>query len=266
MLSIISFGSHPKAKNYVDNLTSIFKEFEEKIKQDAEQYAEAVKTICRNLKTVTITIPFLFRCICKKNYQRLNRKKRLRRSLKKIEQSLNMQKTGDFWDKMTQWRYISMLFTPKTWGRNYIGNVVMKNVVNLKNFVARALRPIIVKDKSKRTRTFKKPSEKLLLFLEEHTGKHFQDIESKFQEMKPGKRVYASKPLEAMRKVTYWALETGDTIFVRDRYMREFAEWATAKGLTATDLQNNPKLMEQGSDYAMKQALEANVQRQLPFD
>ena len=39
--------------------------------------------------------------------------------------------------------------------------------------------------------------------------------------------------------------------------MREFAEWATAKGLTATDLQNNPKLMEQGSDYAMKQALEA---------
>ena len=250
----------PESQNYVDNLTSIFKEFvsdENKAGKYAEQYAEAVKNDLQELKNRYDNDPVLIPVHMQEELSKAKSKEAIEEISKKIEQSLNTQKTGDFWDKMTQWRYISMLFNPKTWGRNYIGNVVMKNVVNFKNFVARALEPIIVKDKSKRTRTFKKPSEKLLLFLEEHTGKHFQDIESKFQEMKPGKRVYASKPLEAMRKVTYWALETGDTIFVRDRYMREFAEWATAKGLTATDLQNNPKLMEQGSDYAMKQALEA---------
>ena len=250
----------PESQNYVDNLTSIFKEFvsdENKAGKYAEQYAEAVKNDLQELKNRYDNDPVLIPVHMQEELSKAKSKEAIEAISKKIEQSLNTQKTGDFWDKMTQWRYISMLFNPKTWGRNYIGNVVMKNVVNLKNFVARALEPIIVKDKSKRTRTFKKPSEKLLLFLEEHTGKHFQDIESKFQEMKPGKRVYASKPLEAVRKVTYWALETGDTIFVRDRYMREFAEWATAKGLTATDLQNNPKLMEQGSDYAMKQALEA---------
>ena len=250
----------PESQNYVDNLTSIFKEFvsdENKAGKYAEQYAEAVKNDLQELKNRYDNDPVLIPVHMQEELSKAKSKEAIEAVSKKIEQSLNTQKTGDFWDKMTQWRYISMLFNPKTWGRNYIGNVVMKNVVNFKNFVARALEPIIVKDKSKRTRTFKKPSEKLLLFLEEHTGKHFQDIESKFQEMKPGKRVYASKPLEAVRKVTYWALETGDTIFVRDRYMREFAEWATAKGLTATDLQNNPKLMEQGSDYAMKQALEA---------
>jgi hypothetical protein len=250
----------PESQNYVDNLTSIFKEFvsdENKAGKYAEQYAEAVKNDLQELKNRYDNDPVLIPVHMQEELSKAKSKEAIEEISKKIEQSLNMQKTGDFWDKMTQWRYISMLFNPKTWGRNYIGNVVMKNVVNFKNFVARALEPIIIKDKSKRTRTFKKPSEKLLLFLEEHTGKHFQDIESKFQEMKPGKRVYASKPLEAVRKVTYWALETGDTIFVRDRYMREFAEWATAKGLTATDLQNNPKLMEQGSDYAMKQALEA---------
>ncbi len=250
----------PESQNYVDNLTSIFKEFvsdENKAGKYAEQYAEAVKNDLQELKNRYDNDPVLIPVHMQEELSKAKSKEAIEAISKKIEQSLNTQKTGDFWDKMTQWRYISMLFNPKTWGRNYIGNVVMKNVVNFKNFVARALEPIIVKDKSKRTRTFKKPSEKLLLFLEEHTGKHFQDIESKFQEMKPGKRVYASKPLEAVRKVTYWALETGDTIFVRDRYMREFAEWATAKGLTATDLQNNPKLMEQGSDYAMKQALEA---------
>jgi len=250
----------PESQNYVDNLTSIFKEFvsdENKAGKYAEQYAEAVKNDLQELKNRYDNDPVLIPVHMQEELSKAKSKEAIEAVSKKIEQSLNMQKTGDFWDKMTQWRYISMLFNPKTWGRNYIGNVVMKNVVNLKNFVARAFEPIIVKDKSKRTRTFKKPSEKLLLFLEEHTGKHFQDIESKFQEMKPGKRVYASKSLEAVRKVTYWALETGDTIFVQDRYMREFAEWATAKGLTATDLQNNPKLMEQGSDYAMKQALEA---------
>lgn len=250
----------PESQNYVDNLTSIFKEFvsdENKAGKYAEQYAEAVKNDLQELKNRYDNDPVLIPVHMQEELSKAKSKEAIEAVSKKIEQSLNMQKTGDFWDKMTQWRYISMLFNPKTWGRNYIGNVVMKNVVNLKNFVARAFEPIIIKDKSKRTRTFKKPSEKLLLFLEEHTGKHFQDIESKFQEMKPGKRVYASKPLEAVRKATYWALETGDTIFVRDRYMREFAEWATAKGLTATDLQNNPKLMEQGSDYAMKQALEA---------
>ena len=250
----------PESQNYVDNLTSIFKEFvsdENKAGKYAEQYAEAVKNDLQELKNRYDNDPVLIPVHMQEELSKAKSKEAIEEISKKIEQSLNMQKTGDFWDKMTQWRYISMLFNPKTWGRNYIGNVVMKNVVNFKNFVARALEPIIIKDKSKRTRTFKKPSEKLLLFLEEHTGKHFQDIESKFQEMKPGKRVYASKPLEAVRKVTYWALETGDTIFVQDRYMREFAEWATAKGLTATDLQNNPKLMEQGSDYAMKQALEA---------
>lgn len=250
----------PESQNYVDNLTSIFKEFvsdENKAGKYAEQYAEAVKNDLQELKNRYDNDPVLIPIHMQEELSKAKSKEAIEAVSKKIEQSLNMQKTGDFWDKITQWRYISMLFNPKTWGRNYIGNVVMKNVVNLKNFVARAFEPIIIKDKSKRTRTFKKPSEKLLLFLEEHTGKHFQDIESKFQEMKPGKRVYASKPLEAVRKVTYWALETGDTIFVRDRYMREFAEWATAKGLTATDLQNNPKLMEQGSDYAMKQALEA---------
>lgn len=250
----------PESQNYVDNLTSIFKEFvsdENKAGKYAEQYAEAVKNDLQELKNRYDNDPVLIPVHMQEELSKAKSKEAIEEISKKIEQSLNTQKTGDFWDKMTQWRYISMLFNPKTWGRNYIGNVVMKNVVNLKNFVARVFEPIIIKDKSKRTRTFKKPSEKLLLFLEEHTGKHFQDIESKFQEMKPGKRVYASKPLEAVRKATYWALETGDTIFVRDRYMREFAEWATAKGLTATDLQNNPKLMEQGSDYAMKQALEA---------
>ncbi len=250
----------PESQNYVDNLTSIFKEFvsdENKAGKYAEQYAEAVKNDLQELKNRYDNEPVLIPVHMQEELSKAKSKEAIEAVSKKIEQSLNMQKTGDFWDKMTQWRYISMLFNPKTWGRNYFGNVIMKIVVNLKNFVARALEPIIIKDKSKRTRTFKKPSEKLLLFLEEHTGKHFQDIESKFQEMKPGKRIYASKSLEAVRKATYWALETGDTIFVQDRYMREFAEWATAKGLTATDLQNNPKLMEQGSDYAMKQALEA---------
>ena len=71
--------------------------------------------------------------------------------------------------------------------------------------------------------------------------------------MKPGKRVYASNSLEFRAKSD--VLGVGNRRHdIRSRQIyAEFAEWATAKGLTATDLQNNPKLMEQGSDYAMKQ-------------
>lgn len=250
----------PTSTNYIENLTKIFNEIvnNEKVAEVlANRYAEMNKKGIEALKEQYEKKPVLIPLHLEEQLAKAKTKPAVKQAALEVEKALNQQKTGSFWDKMTQWRYILMLFNPKTWGRNYIGNVVMKQIVDFKNFISRTIEPLIVKDQSQRTRTFKKPSESVLLYLEEHSTNLFNEMDSKFQELKPDKRTFAWKALEFLRKSTYWALETGDQNFVKTRYINEFAEWATAKGYTANDIKGNQKILEEGSEYAMRHALEA---------
>lgn len=135
----------------------------------------------------------------------------------------------------------------------------MREVVNFRNQVSRTVQSVFIKDKSKRTRTFKKPTFKMTEYasnVAEIAIKEVADQTSKYAEVGADK-VFDNKLLEAARKFNYLAMEEADFIFMRDRMGRELAEWATAKGYTIEQLKNDSALLEQGKAYAMEQGLKA---------
>ena len=176
-----------------------------------------------------------------------------------IDKAMSIQRTATLFEKAMQWRYLAMLGNPKTHVRNVVSNVAFKEIVNFRNFVSRSVQSAFIKDKSKRTRTFKKTDATTQIYANEIATKTIKDMgEQSFKYIEANKgKVFNPKVIEAFRKFNYTMLKVEDNVFVQDRISRELGEWMTAKNITVEQAKADPKLIEPGIEFATEQGLKA---------
>lgn len=161
-------------------------------------------------------------------------------------------------EKLTAWRYLSMLGNPKTHIRNIIGNVIFTPVKGIRNIIATGIEKGLIKEgeKSKAILTSK---DKDLIEL----GKKFFEQDSVIGNVSGSKwlegarpqesTVFKFTPLEWLRKLNSRALEGEDKIFLGFSYRRSFAQYLKANGFTAKTVTD--EALGKARQYAMSEAL-----------
>lgn len=179
---------------------------------------------------------------------------------KEIDKVLDEQVKVSFYDKVQQWRYLSMLANVKTHLRNIVSNTVMgKVVVKIKNKIQSSLEAKLTPNE--RTTTTKKASDRINIYSQKLAKATYDVINSrvtKFNSMNPNITVFENKLLEKVRKINNDLLEN-----VEDRQAFEkvftyrFGKWATVNNYTDVFLDQNPDIREKGIAIATQEALEA---------
>lgn len=202
-----------------------------------------------------------------------------------IKKDIGQQIPATFIDKLNAWRYIAMLFNPKTHVRNIIGNGIFVPAVYLKDVVATALErkgrfftskgwsKVDVKD---RTKVAKVKSEymdfakqylsgdktALQKFKAAFSDKYVTTMAEKslrqggygnqVDEIEQNKRVYKNTVLETLRNITGATLEGEDILFKNLHYQHAFASFLQSRKV---DLNNvSEKTLQQAHKYAKDQA------------
>ena len=174
----------------------------------------------------------------------------------KIIKSLDEQYQYSFLDKVEQYRILAMLANPKTHIRNFIGNYIMNNVRKIKNNIAAVLESKFIKDQTQRTKTTKKVSQDMKDYISNEVfSEDLFDSELKYNIA--NKKVFTSKKLawlEKIREFNGLKLEQEDFIFLKKIFIDSLGKWATARGYTINQLKTNQALLDEGVDYAIKEA------------
>lgn len=152
-------------------------------------------------------------------------------------------------EKLRNWRYLSMLANPKTHLRNIGANIIMRQVDKVKNTIARALEEKIIKGSGNRTRTFKKPTKEIVSFAQEdaNTVLNTQSLSGEKYSSKDSiqskRTIFRTRFIEKARKFNFSMLELEDMIFgLKPVYVKTLSEYITAKKLdpnTMTEQQLN---------------------------
>lgn len=180
-------------------------------------------------------------------------------------------------EKLTAWRYLSMLGNPKTHGRNIISNVANMVTTMGKNAIAKTTEDILAKKYREagkgspfeyRTKTWKAASKDVLDFARETTksekdvltGNKYSNVKT---ELMRKRKIFNTKVLQGVYDFNSKALETEDWWFKSFAYKNALAQFLTANGIkTKADIQNNKKLVEKAKQYATEQALIATFQQE----
>ena len=204
-------------------------------------------------------------------------------ALDAIEQEIADQIPATFRDKFTALRYLNMLGNLKTQGRNIVGNAAMMTATNIKYLtqhvieLARAAATGGKYEVNTALNTSKELRQQAAADFEANAdeikgdakyadvgrqaAKGIKDKQQIFG-TKTGNVLYdntvgrVGKGLEVARKATNWAMEVGDEIFLRQVYVRSFAGWMKAHGVT--DVNNaSPEQVSAAREFAKKEAQEA---------
>lgn len=190
--------------------------------------------------------------------------------LDKIKDNVAAQVPATWQDKWNAWRYMAMLFNPRTHIRNVVGNVGFQPLRWTKDRVAAAIEAGVSKasgGKLERTKSFTANPALYKAAWADWTnvqdvlsGNKYDDIRS---DINSRRRIFKTLPLEAARKGNSAALEFEDAIFKRITYADALAGYLQANGVTAEQMQNNTvdaQLLSRARDYAGKEALKATYQ------
>ena len=147
----------------------------------------------------------------------------------KIIEDVANQMPATTWEKLVQWRYLSMLANPKTHVRNFVGNTVMRSLNRIKNRIAtwienKAIKmgKMDVKDKvhvnpkqiQKATKEFaKQDANEVLNRLS--SGSKFTEAKSAKGAIQQERQISKTKTLEAIRKFNYNMLEQVDMLALK---------------------------------------------------
>lgn len=178
-------------------------------------------------------------------------------------------------DKLTAWRYLSMLGSLRTHVRNIVSNFAMKETADIKNSIARCIETILDKKiKSQgleRTKTFEKPSQVVKEFANSYTKDSSDTLKntSKYTlelEMKKAQKIFGEKGIGGFVQKLYdansTALEFEDSVFRNSAFKKSLAEYLTANNIkTQQDIDNNPKLVNNAVQYATEESLKATFQQ-----
>ena len=184
---------------------------------------------------------------------------------KQINIELWNQVPATFSEKLTAWRYLSMLGNPRTHIRNIVGNALYVPVVRMDNIVQSGLQKAfsrkLEKAGAKKTaailtnssddRALKKFAgdqfDKLRKTLDSGNGKYNE-------ELRPLEaKVFNNRFLEGAKKLNSAALEAEDQLFMKVNFDSAFAQYCKANGKKVGDL--TEEFIQQASEHAYNEAL-----------
>ena len=184
---------------------------------------------------------------------------------KQINIELWNQVPATFSEKLTAWRYLSMLGNPRTHIRNIVGNALYVPVVRMDNIVQSGLQKAfsrkLEKAGAKKTaailtnssddRALKKFAgdqfDKLRKTLDSGNGKYNE-------ELRPLEaKVFNNRFLEGAKKLNSAALEAEDQMFMKINFDSAFAQYCKANGKKVGDL--TEEFIQQASEHAYNEAL-----------
>lgn len=228
--------------------------------------SELEKTIQKNYKDLEITIdPSLV-----EEFNQQTDQAGRDAVLDKIYQNVADQVPAKWKDKWNAWRYMAMLFNPRTHIRNIVGNVGFQPLRWTKDRVAAAIEAGVSKISGGRLGRTKSFAANPALYKaawadwanvqDVLSGNKYDDIRT---EINSRRRIFRTAPLEAGRKINSWALEAEDAIFKRITYADALAGYLQSNGVTAEQMRNNTvdaQILSRARDYAGREALKATYQ------
>lgn len=209
-------------------------------------------------------------------YQKAGTDAERAKAMGNIKQHIADQIPSTLLDKFNSIRYMNMLGNLKSPGKNVIGNLGNAAAYRMKDSVGAIIETIANKvsgGKVGRTKAMYVSPEQYQaagkLYDENAaaiaTGGKFNtkgESNNEFmQDVMDRRRIFKSDVMEGARKTTDWMLNNkyfGDAAFGKMAFSRSLAGFLKANGVTETDFSKvDPKLMDRGIAYAVKQAQEA---------
>lgn len=188
----------------------------------------------------------------------------LKMAMTRVKEQLASQMPVGWTEKLSSWRYLSMLGNPKTHIRNILGNLVMTTTLYQgKNFIQRAVETVFDSKLEERTRTFKKSTDEVKYFaekmLEENvetlTGSGYANIQSEIKDMR---KIFKLGLLNKISELNSNALSKEDFWFKAPIFKSALAEYLTANGIkTEQDIKQNKEVVQKGISFAIDEALKA---------
>ena len=164
-----------------------------------------------------------------------------------------------FLEKLNAWRYLAMLFNPKTHIRNIVGNGIFIPSVRIKDYVAAALESAFVKN-GERTKSIvidKKYKDFADKMLKDNLVKQSLKEGRKTDELQLAeyRRIFKTEFLEKARQLNFGALEAEDFFFKTRHFRHALAGYLQAN---KADLNNiDSGLLARAQEYAIKEAAKA---------
>ena len=195
----------------------------------------------------------------------------------KIYQNVADQVPSTWREKWNAWRYMAMLFNPRTHVRNVMGNLLFQPVRFVKDRIASGVESLVgaVNPNFQRTKSFATNPALYKAAWKDFTnvrdvlsGNKYDDVGAEINRRRTIFRSPVGRPLELARKGNSWALEFEDTIFKRITYADSLAGYLQSNGVTAQQLANgevNQDLLSRARDYAGQEALRATYQDRNQF-
>lgn len=183
----------------------------------------------------------------------------------KIAKRLGKEMPSTAWEKMTEFRRVSMLLNPKTQIRNVVANVPLMGERKVAEKISGAIQDFLVRsgklDAKDQTRTFSVSTEakdmaqkiyeanKETLLNDSNKwdmNSMMRQYRKYFGDTKPG------QALDAVREFTYMLLEQGDHPFFKSAFIDSAAQYIAAQGYDSVDT-----VPQNVIDYATQQAMVA---------
>ncbi|MFA6843721.1 MAG: hypothetical protein WCR33_04930, partial [Bacilli bacterium] len=167
---------------------------------------------------------------------------------------------ASFTEKANAWRYMSMLFNPKTHVRNIVGNALFVPTREFKNLIGAAIeRPTLkVGDRTKAVLIPGK-DKSLIDFAKNDFGNvdYILKNEGKYDDaLRPqGAKIFDNKALESLRKLNMNAMDKEDTWFMNSAYSSSLAQYMKANKISPANMVGDT--LDKGRAYAMNEALKA---------
>ena len=197
----------------------------------------------------------------------------------KILEDLGSQVLGTVTDKLRAFRYWAMLSNPRTHVRNMVGNGVNAMQIEMSNVAAAVMQKVFIRDPRLRTKTIIGLSgkrrgdyndmrlyagglfEKYIDFVRGESNRYDEPTVNAFER---GRHSFNSKAGKFFEKIgpefNSQMLEREDMLFLKGRFIREFANAAIARGYKLSDIESgkvSQSEIEALIELSAKQAQEA---------
>lgn len=189
------------------------------------------------------------------------------KALDAIYQSIADQLPADWREKLTSWRYLSMLLNPLTHFRNFFGGIGFQPVRSAKDRIAAVIESGISaasKGNLKRTKSFTYTPKLYAAAWKDFDnvsdvlgGSKYDDVSSIISEKRT---IFKFKPLEAARRGNSNLLSAEDMVNKRIAYAGALAGYLKSNGVTARQLSEgkvDSELLSSAREYAGQEALKA---------
>lgn len=198
-----------------------------------------------------------------------------------IQQDIASQIPASFAEKWRALRYLNMLGNVKTQARNLLGNTAMMVLTGAKNTTLTGIEYLANKlsgGKYERNtafgvRDYMDAAKKYYKTVDDFVNGDSKYMESNLNDsfsrgIQDARKIFGSKPLEAYRKATQWAMTQGDVLFIRPQFARYLSGYLKARGMDANtftqivngDIQattEQQNLIHNATEYAAREAQEA---------